>query len=192
MPFGSKNWGPESWHYKYLHVESVSSILKANPSTDKTYISESKHPQLLAEDRVKSRVQESYQHTLRQFTALKSKIYHLPSFAVALDQQWPVGCPGLAAECAVSIELNWRETEVKATRRIQILGCHQLSEAGKIKASTLCPIPFQLHPDINPPECCTKLKQKAIRKGLYFLTPVSSFHTDIQNDKLLLTILEVT
>lgn len=75
-------------------------------SQKKIYISESKHLQLLAEKRVKSRVQESYQHTLRQFTALKSIIYHLPSFAVALSQQWPVGCPGLAAECAVSTELD--------------------------------------------------------------------------------------
>lgn len=44
-PSGSKNWGPESGHYKHLHMESV--------STEETYISESKHREWLAEDRSK-------------------------------------------------------------------------------------------------------------------------------------------
>lgn len=28
-PVRSQNWGPESWHYKHVHVESISSILKS-------------------------------------------------------------------------------------------------------------------------------------------------------------------
>lgn len=41
---------------------------------------------------VKPTVQASYQHILRQFTGKVR--YNLPSFAVALGQEWPVGSPG--------------------------------------------------------------------------------------------------
>lgn len=65
-------------------------------STEKTYISELKHQEGLAEDRSKFRVQASYLHTLRQFGKVK---YNLPSFAVALGQEWTVHHPGHQITC---------------------------------------------------------------------------------------------
>lgn len=84
--------------------------LRTNPSTEETYTSESKHQELLAEDRSKILSLSILSAHIKEIYS-KSKMYHLPSFAAALGQPWPVGRLELAASGLVlqaELEEYWR------------------------------------------------------------------------------------
>lgn len=53
VPFRFKNWALRVYMINTVHVKGVSSPLRATPSTAEIYTLESKHGELLAQDRIK-------------------------------------------------------------------------------------------------------------------------------------------